>query len=67
MNKVEALRDYHKRAKSLVKDCTKPRIIKGAEHWGKTLTLPQHFIKELHEKLGEALVLIPKTQPNKRH
>ncbi len=56
--KIEALRDYHKRAKSLVKSCTKPRIIKGAEHWGETITLPQAFIKELHMKLGEALKLL---------
>lgn len=53
--KREQLIDYWERAKDLVTNCTKPRIIPGAEHWGETITLPQSFIKELHEKLGEAL------------
>ena len=66
-HKIDDLRDYHKRAKSLVANCTKPRIIKGAEHWGKTITLPQAFIKELHKKLGEALDLIPEAKVYQIH
>lgn len=52
---VADLVDYHKRAKELVDNCTKAKPIEGAEHWGDCHTMPQAFILELYNKLGEAL------------